>query len=110
MIDALVFAIPGNLASYAGDEAPGMGHVLLVERDPSPVGLFLLDLDGTVTRKELLPRITAQSGVDKETEARGDIADKPRILPAAELRQLPVLAADTGQSEIAHPSKNSVLT
>src|SRR6185312_15987707 len=102
MIDALVFAVPDNPASYAGDETPGMDHVLLMERDPSPVGLFLFDLDGTVTREELLPRITAQFGVDKETEARRDLTEVPRILPAAEPRQLPVLAADTGQSEIDH--------
>ncbi len=61
------------------------------------------------SREDLLPRITAHFGGDKETEARGDIADVPRILPAAEPRQLPILAADTGQSEIAHPSKNGVL-
>jgi hypothetical protein len=73
------------------------------------VGMFLFDLDRTVTREELLPRVTIHFGVDKETEARGDIADVPRILPPAEPRRLPVLAADTGQSEIARPSKNSVL-
>jgi hypothetical protein len=74
-----------------------------------PGGIFLFDLDGTATREGLPPGITAHFGVDKETEARGDIADVPHILPAAEPRQFPVLAADTGRSEIAHPSKNGVL-
>lgn len=74
-----------------------------------PGGIFLFALDGTVTREGLSPGITAHFGVDKETEARGDVADVPRILPAAESRRAPVLAADTGRSEIVHPSKNSVL-
>ncbi|MBS0220907.1 MAG: hypothetical protein JSR91_09215 [Proteobacteria bacterium] len=42
MIDAPVFAVADNLVVYAGDEVPGMHHMLLMDRDPGPFGMFIL--------------------------------------------------------------------
>ena len=41
----------------------------LMASAPGPVDMFLFDLDGTVTREELLPRIAAHFGVDEEIAA-----------------------------------------
>lgn len=39
-MDVPAFSAADGLVIYAGDGVPGLGHVLLMESDPSPVACF----------------------------------------------------------------------